>query len=200
MKFKPLYIYLLGVVIAVVAFFIVSKDSGSSIAPQNGIANQQMPQDDIHKGLSNPNGPPPNKDNVNQEVMKHLAMLKQAVEQNPNDTLKMRQYADFLAAAHQQDEAIEYYNKILKINPRRIDILSAVAYINYLNQKFDVAENYLNKILAVDKNNLEAQYNLGAVAFSSGDKAKAKQIWTKLAKEHPQTQMGETAKKTLSQM
>ncbi len=199
MKIKPLYVYLLGIALAVVVFFIVSKESGKSVTTQNNIVNQQMPQDNIHKGLSM-NGQAPNKNNVSKEIEQHMAMLKEAVEKSPNDTLKIREYADFLAAAHQQDQAMVYYDKILKVNPRRTDILSHIAYINYINRNFDNAEKYLKRIISVDKNNLQAVYNLGAIAFSRGDKAKAKQIWSKLAKEHPNTPMGNTAKKTLARL
>ncbi len=201
MKFRPIYIYLLGIVLAVAVFFFISQDSGTSVAPsQSEIANKQIPQDDIHKGLQNPNGQAPGKDNVSDMVIKHLDMLKKAVDESPNDTLKLREYADFLAAAHKQDQAIEFYNRILKVNPKRTDIIFSVAYINYTNNKFDEAEKMLNRVLSYDKNNLQAYYNLGAIAYSSGNKDKAKQIWTKLAKDHPKTEMGDMAKKSLEQM
>ena len=201
MKIKPLYIYLFGVVLAVAVFFFVSYDSGTNTMPaQNNIANKQMPNDAIHKGLQNPNEQPPNKDNVDATVMKHLDMLKKAVDESPKDTVKLKEYADFLAAAHKPNDALEYYNRILKINPKRTDIIFSVAYINYTERKFDVAEKLLNSVLSYDKNNLRAYYNLGAIAYSSGNKEKAKKIWTKLANEYPKSAMGKMAKESVKQI
>ncbi len=201
MKIKPLYIYLFGVVLAVAVFFFISHDSGMSNLPtQNEIANKKIPDDAVHRGLQNPNNQPPNKANVDATVMKHLDMLKKAVEESPNDTLKIKQYADFLAAAHKPDEALEYYQKILKVNPKRTDVIFSVAYINYTEKKFDEAEKLLTQVLSFDKNNLKAYYNLGAIAYSSGNKEKAKKIWTKLAEEYPNSSMGKMAKETLSHL
>lgn len=201
MKIKPLYIYLFGIVLAVAAFFFISQDSGTSKIPaQNEIANRQMPNDAVHKGLQKTEAQSPDKNNVNSTVMKHLEMLKQAVDKSPKDTVKLKQYADFLAAAHQPGEALVYYNRILKINPKRTDVIFSVAYINYTERKFDEAEKLLKSVLSYDKNNLKVYYNLGAIAYSNGKKEKAKEIWEKLAKEHPNTAMGKMAQKSIKQM
>ncbi len=201
MKIKPLYIYLFGIILAAAVFFIVSSDSGTSKVPaQSQIANKQMPNDEVHKGLQNPSTQAPDKNNVNPEVMKHLETLKKAVDASPNDTVKLKEYADFLAAAHQQNEALKYYERILKINPERTDIIFSAAYIKYTDRKFDEAEKLLKSVLTYDKNNLKVYYNLGAIAYSSGNKEKARQIWTKLAKEYPNSAMGQMAKKSAEQM
>lgn len=162
------------------------------------VPDKQMPNDAVHKGLTG--GMQPGKDNVMDVVKQHLAMLKKAVDESPNDTAKIKQYADFLAAAHQQDEALVYYSKILNINPKRIDILFSVAYIHYTKREFPEAEKYLNKVLSYDKNNVQAYYNLGAVAVSKGDKAKAKEIWSRIIKDYPKSQIAETAKKSLNEI
>ena len=111
MKIKPIYIYGSVVVLAIIFLVFFTSNNDSNI-PQN-VQNNQMPSDSIHKGLQ----APPGKDNVSSEVKHHIEMLKKAVEESPKDTLKMREYADFLSAAHQPDEAIPYYNKILSVNP-----------------------------------------------------------------------------------
>ncbi len=198
MKIKPLYIYLFGIVLAGAVFFYVSQGSGTTNLPtQSEIANKQIPNDAVHRGLQNPNNQSPNKSNVDSTVMKHLDMLKKAVEASPNDTVKLKQYADFLAAAHEPGEALEYYNRILKVNPNRTDIIFSVAYINYTEKKFDEAEKLLKRVLSYDKNNLRAYYNLGAIAYSSGNKEKAKKIWTKLADDYPNSPMGKMAKESV---
>ncbi len=194
---KPLYIYLTGIVLAIAIFYFISQSTSQTTpSPMSG-GSSQMPQDQIHNGIQNP---PPGKDNVMASVMQKMEDMKKDVDAHPNDTLKIRQYADFLAEAHQKDKAINYYQKILNINPKRIDILFTVAYLNYVQKNFDEAENYLHKVIAVDKNNVQAYYNLGAIAASKGDKVKAQQIWTKLVMEFPNSPLAPRAKESISQL
>ena len=201
MKFniKPMYIYLAGILLAVVIFFFMSGQNDSNVdIPNKGTASQQMPNDNVHKGMMD--NQPPGKSNVAAGVMEHLADLKKAADENPSDTVKIKQYAEFAAAAHQKDAAIEYFNKILKIDPERSDIRFSISYVYYLNKDFDKAEENLNKILSYDKNNLNAKYNIGAVEANRGNSAKAKTIWTELAEKHPDTKIGKLAKASLAQL
>ncbi len=194
---KPVYIYLGGIILAIVAFFIISsKNSTNKNLPLNNITGKEMPQDSIHKAFMNKEKP--DKNNVMASVMKRMEVLKKAVEENPKDTVKLKKYADFLAVAHQPKESLIYYDKILKINPKRIDVLFSVAYVNYMTQKYDNAEKVLKRIISIDKGNLRAYYNLGAIAVKKGNKTKAKEIWSKLAQEHPETKIGKLAKQSLS--
>ena len=196
---KPIYIYGIGIIIAALVFIFLSQQDVTDITKNPTAANQNIPNDEIHKRM-NGSVQPPNKDNVMATVMQHLTMLKKAVDESPNDTAKIKQYADFLSAAHKPDEALVYYDKILKVNPRRTDVLFSIAFINYNKQKFSDAEKCLDKVISYDKNNLTAYYNLGAIAASKGDKNKAKEIWSKLVKEHPKTQIAELAQKSLNEI
>lgn len=194
MKIKPIYIY--GSVVVLAIIFLVFFNSGNdSNIPQN-VQNNQMPNDSIYKGLQ----APPGKNNVSSDVKHHIEMLKKAVEENPKDTLKMREYADFLSAAHQQDEAITYYNKILSVNPKRSDVLFSLAYIYFNKKNFNEAEDLVNKILQYEPDNTEAIYNLGAIAASSGDKQKAKTQWEKLIKNYPGSNASKLAESSLRKL
>jgi tetratricopeptide (TPR) repeat protein len=196
---KPIYIYGAGIIIAALVFILLSQKDASDVTKNSSdAANKQMPNDAIHKGLTG--GKQPGKDNVMEEVKQRLAMLKKAVDESPNDTVKIKQYAEFLAAAHNQDEALVYYNKILNVNPKRLDVLFSIAYIHYMKQEFSEAEKYLGKIISYDKNNVQAYYNLGAVAASKGDKVKAKEIWSKLIKDYPKGDITELAKKSMNEI
>ena len=191
MKLKPIYIYG-GVVVLAIIFLSSNKDSDT---PED-VQSNQMPNDDIHKGLKQP----PGKNNVSSEVKRHLEMLKKAVEENPKDTMKMREYADFLSAAHQPDEALSYYNNILKVNPKRTDILFSLAYIYFNKKDYNKAEDIVNKILLFEPDNTEAMYNLGAIAASNGDKEKAKTQWEKLVKNYPGSDAAKLAGSSLKKL
>jgi len=205
-KIKPLYIYLAGIVLCIILFYIASPKgnknvSASSMSASPGdVSNQQMPDDSIHKGLMNPIAQKPSKDNVMGSIMQHMEELKNDVEKHPNDTLKMREYADFLNEAHQKDQAIIYYQKILKKDPKRIDILTSLVFIYFSNKDLNEAEQYLNKILLVDKDNVEAMYNLGAVYATMGEKQKAHQIWSRIVNNYPTSPLADKAKESIQRL
>jgi len=196
---KPIYIYGIGVIITALVFIFISKNDNNVTNNAGSIIGKQVPNDNIHKSLNNP-AQLPNGSNVAEEIMQKMQMLKQESEKNPRDTANLKAYADFLSAAHQPDKAIDYYNKILSMYPRRTDVLVSIAYLNYMKRNFSEAEKDLEKVIKYDKNNLQAYYNLGAIAASKGDNDKAKEIWSKLIKDHPDAQIASTAKKSLNEI
>ncbi|MCX7876740.1 MAG: tetratricopeptide repeat protein [Melioribacteraceae bacterium] len=201
MKIKPLYIYLVIFVVFIVAVIIFSNSAKKSDLANNPNINNQMPDDDVHKGLkSQGNGETPSASNVMKEAIERMNKLKAEVDKNPNDTLKIREYADMLTLAHKPDEAIEYYSKIIKIDPKRVDVFLQLTYIHFNKGEFDKALDYTNKALAVEKDNLIATYNLGAILNAKGDKRQAINIWKNLAQKYPNTEVGHIAKESVKQL
>lgn len=201
MKFKISYLYiLLGFGVVITLFILSNNDNKNTETPAGNVENQEMPNDEVHKGMQNPVNGNPSKSNVSQEVYKKMDMLKKEVEANPTDTVKIKEYADFMAAAHRQDEAIKNYEKILSIDPKRNDVLFSLSIIYFTRQDYDNAEKYTSQILRNDKNNTQAMYNLGAIAASKGQKEKAKEIWNKLISEHPDDESAELAKSSLEKL
>jgi cytochrome c-type biogenesis protein CcmH/NrfG len=203
MKFKVAYIYILFIVTAVIVLIIISNTGDaklSSINSPNEVANKQMPEDDIHKSIQNPSSPPPSKDNVSESFKQELNSLKKAVGNNPGDTVSLKRYADLLVASHKPQESIALYERILKINPKRIDILFSLSFVYFNSGDFNKAEETTNKILHIDKKNVQAQYNLGAIAAGNGNSEEAKRIWNKLLNENPNTDMASTVIESLKKL
>lgn len=196
MKFKVSYIYLAVLVIAVILLVVLTQKENT---PAENTASSQLPNDDIHKGMQNNEGSPSG-GNVNQDVIRKMQELKEASEKNPNDTAKIREYADFLAMAHKQDDAIILYERILKKNPKRIDILFSMAFVYYNKQNISKSEEITYRILSIDKDNLQAKYNLGALAATKGDNEKARQMWSAIIKDYPGTQESQLAESSLKQL
>ena len=196
MRIKPLYIYLLlfAVVIGALVFFSDTTKKGISTN-----SNNEMPDDDIHKQMGE-EGDVPSRDNVMAEVVRRLDSLAAVVKKSPNDTLKVRELADLLTMAHRPTEAVVHYESILKKDPKRIDILLQLTFVHYQTGEFDKAEMYTNKILQIDSKSAIAQFNLAAIAQAKGDSEKAKQIWEKVAKENPNSQIGHIAEQSVIQL
>jgi len=197
MKIKPAYLYGILIIAAAVYLFFFTQNNNTAA---DDINMEHMPDDEIHKGLKNPGQTPPGKDNVSGEIVHQLEALRKTVEENPGDTLKMRQLADLLAEAHHPDEAVIYYYNILNINPRRTDILFSLAYIYYNKSNFDKAGDIIDKVLLYEPDNTRAIYNLGAIAATKGDKIKAKQYWEKLVNEYPGSEESGLAAESLKKL
>lgn len=192
MKIKPLYIYLAVLAAAIIFLVVFTSDNNNETNPMTG---NEMPQDEIHKGLDphNPSGA-----NVSAEVKARMDKLKKDYEENPQDTLKMKNYADFLAMAHKPDQAVPLYEKILQKDPKRTDVRFSLALIHYNKSDFSKAEEIINKVFDYDKQNAQAKYNLGAIAATKGDKVKARQLWEQVVKENPNTETANMAKESLT--
>lgn len=198
MKFKLAYVYVsLVILIVVILIFIVPTEKSNL----NDLKNKSlMPNDSIHNILKNPSASSPSKENVSPEFKKQLEDLKAKSERNPKDVEILKEYADFLASAHQPDEALKVYERILKINPKHKEVLFTLAFIYYSRQDFAQAEIFTNKILAIDSEDHQALYNLGAINAAKGNKNKAKEIWENLIKHQPNTSSAELAKSSLMKL
>ena len=107
MKFKPLYAYLSLIIILVVLLVVFTQKNNEEL-PQD-VANKEIPNDDIHNGLKN--GDTPNKSNVSADIMHKMEELKKGTEENPDDTLKLKEYADFLTEMNRK--AYHFYRLLL---------------------------------------------------------------------------------------
>jgi tetratricopeptide (TPR) repeat protein len=201
MKFKPIYLYGIIALAVVIILFVVSQSNSSNDEKVNvDITNKQMPNDDVHKKLNNGLMQNPSGSNVSEEVKHKIDVMKKDVEANPTDTLKMREYADFLAAAHKPDEALLYYQKILEKDNKRKDIYFSITFVHYTKGDLVKAEEVTQTMLKIFPNDPMANYNLGAIEATKGNKEKAREIWTKLIKDNPNDETSELAKNSLNKL
>lgn len=194
MKIKPLYIYLIGfaLFIAIIIFFSVKQKE--TIEPNEAVSGQ-APNDDIHKGMGGMGGQKMGA--MSEAFKKKEAEMKAEVEKNPNDTLKIREYAEFLMAAHKPMESVKYLEQIIAKDSKRVDILLSITYIYYIQKDYNKAEETTNRILAVDKNNQNALFNMGVIQESKGNTAKAKEIWNDVIKRFPNSEAAKLSKEAL---
>lgn len=200
MKFKPIYLYGIIVLAAVALLIIVGIQERSDLTEAPIENNQTMPDDEVHKQLQSQTGNTPGKENVSEEYRKRLAELKEAVDNNPSDTLAMRNYADFLSASHKMNEAIPYYEKILEFNSKRTDIYFSLALIYFNKQDFAKCEEVNNKVLSFEPLNQMAIYNIGAIAATQGNMERAKEFWNKVVSIDADSETGKLAKESLGKL
>lgn len=202
MKVKPLYIYLIAIIVAILAIILISSNNTPKVEPNTMTENmgKQMPDDEVHRGLKGKGGMAPSKDNVNKEAIHQFEMLKKAYESNPNDTMKAKAYAEMLAAGHQPEKALSILEGIHAKDNKRIDVLLLLTSVSYNLKMYDKAELYTKKILAIDKDNGEANYNLGAIYAQQGKKDEARKIWENIVKKYPNSDASKYATMGLNKL
>ncbi len=199
MKIKPLYIYLIAFVLVIV-IIVLTSNSGSNKSTSESITGKEMPQDEIHKGINPPGTGNPSSGNVSKEAIHQMEMLKKSYEENPEDTVKAKVYADMLIASHSPEKSIPIYENILKKDPKRIDILLGLTLANYSLQNFDECEELTLEILKIDEDNPEANYNLGAIAASRGNKEKARKLWQEVIEKYPNSDAARIANTSMQRL
>ncbi|MGD8306859.1 MAG: tetratricopeptide repeat protein [Ignavibacteria bacterium] len=199
MKFKPQYFYGVVAVAVIIILYIFSQtDNSDDISGLNTETNQSIPNDDIHRQQNR--SETPGKENVSESFRHRMEMLKKEIDENPEDTLKLLEYANLLASAHMPKQSVEYYQKFLSINPKRTDVMFSLSFVYYTLGDYKNAEEQTNEILAIDPENTDAMYNLGAISASLGDKEKAKEIWQHLADKYPDKDVGIKASNSLKKL
>ena len=186
------YVYLIVVLAAAVLIVISGINTDSVPTVQN-----TLPDDEVHQGAPGLGKENPSKDNVSSEFLHQLEMYKKKIDENPEDTLSIRKYAELLSAGHKADEGIKYYEKIIAIDPGRIDVLTSVVYNYYTMRRMDKAAEYNEKILKIDPNNSDAIYNKGVIEATIGNTDAAKKIWEDLIKKAPDSKVAKMAKQNL---
>ena len=198
MKFKPIYFYGIIALIVIIILIVVSQ-TGSDEKNNIDITNKDMPRDNVHQNLNKDMMNNPTGTNVAEEIKQKIADLKKYVEANPKDTLKIREYADFLAA-HNPDESLKYYQKILDVDKNRKDVYFGITFIYYNQGNLEKAEEVTRNMLVQFPDDPMVNYNIGAIEATKGNKEKAREIWTKLIEKYPNDKTAELAKSSLNKL
>ncbi|MGK9477300.1 tetratricopeptide repeat protein [Melioribacter sp. OK-6-Me] len=194
MKFKSIYIYLLVFIAFIVTVVFLSQNN----EPKN--LHPNMPDDEIHKGLKGQEGEMPSDSNVMEEVIQKLSELKRAYEENPNDTLRIREYADMLTMSHKPEEALKLYQKLHTLDPKRFDAMLQLTFIYFNMGELERAEEYTRKILKLDDDYPLALYNMGVIQQVKGNEKEAKKYWKLLIEKHPDSRAANNAKEILESL
>ncbi|HLP16630.1 MAG TPA: tetratricopeptide repeat protein [Bacteroidota bacterium] len=148
---------------------------------------------------NNPTAGTPSKDNVDQMFVKHTEELKRAVEKNPGNTSHLRMLATLLMDGHKAAEAIPYFERAIRLDPKNDSLLLDLSVCYAETKKYDAAMQTTDRVLGHNAKNLTALYNKGALYATLGKTRDAARIWKQLrslapeSKEAHQAQSGLTA-------
>jgi tetratricopeptide (TPR) repeat protein len=196
-RFKPIYLYLIA--IGAIIFGIIVFSNSATKNEMNIGNSEKMPNDSIHRQTPG-SGDIPSGMNVSIEAKNQIENLRREYERNPADTLKAREYADFLTMAHQFEKALPIYHDILSQDSKRIDVLLQLTYIYFNNGELEKADLYTQKILVISKDHQLGLYNSGSIAATRGENQKAIKIWEGIIKKFPNTDIAKISEESIKQV
>ncbi len=188
MDLKKLYLLIGLAVVIVVVIILLLPGEGK----QEGAA---MP--DGHPDIS---GMSPSKDNVRQDIVQRIRDLRKKVEaQAADDTTDLREFA-MLTSAHKPEEAVIYFERILRKDPKNVDILTELSVCQANMGNMTDALKTTEKVLGIDPNYTPAMFNFGMLHAMNGEKDKARQAWDNLIRKFPDSEDAKRAKDALGQL
>src|SRR5262245_52241504 len=101
---RNIHFAILGIIVGAASGYIFAFYQVQTSMPRSTPVSQQS-------GSGVPQGHP----NVSNDQL--LAMFKEALAKNPNDTMLMTRYANFLFDLGKFNESVEWFEKVLAIEP-----------------------------------------------------------------------------------
>lgn len=198
---KSYLVIIVLIAAAVAAVLLFAPESGEQAqqpaagqegAPQAGALPEGHPdisamqQEGAGGGMQQGDADGPNKSNVRKEFYEQLDALRKKVDANPKPSAAdLRQLADLLVMSHRPQEAIPYYDRLAKADPKNIDVLLALASAHSQMKAYDKSLDVTKRILRIDPASTLAMYNLGAIHAQMGRKDDARKAWQKLIDGYP---------------
>jgi cytochrome c-type biogenesis protein CcmH/NrfG len=157
----------LGVIMvaAVAAYYLAAAGPG----PVEQEAQQQTPT------------PQPSAQNVAPEVHAQLMTLRRDVEAAPRDTALLFELARMEFDAHQLEQSVATYERLLAVAPDHRQAYLDLAQALLTLGRPDDARRAMERLLEQRPGDLAAMYNLGAIAANAGDLATARTQWAEVA-------------------
>jgi len=110
--------------------------------------------------------------------------LDAVIEQSPHHA-RAHHLAAVVADLEQRfGDAERHYHEALKSDPQKADILGDLGYSYFLQQRDDLAEQYLSQALQVDADHVTAKKNLALVVARRGDSFQARQLLADIMPPH----------------
>ena len=134
---RNIHFAILGIILGATTGYVLAFYQVQSSTPREAASQQQQ-------GSNLPGGHP----NVNNDQL--LAMFKDALAKNPNDTTLMARYGSFLFELGKSNEAIEWFQKVVALQPRNLDVRADLVIVHLEKRDFTAAEQVLKQMEAID--------------------------------------------------
>ena len=124
----------------------------------------------------------------------HTTLASAESQDNVDDLFKKGLEATF---KHKYDEAIQYFDKILEIDPKNVDALNNKGVSLGNLHKYDEAIQYFDKVLEINPKNVDALNNKAAALIKLAKYDEAIQYLDKILEIDPKNAVALSNKKTV---
>ena len=114
-----------------------------------------------------------------------LAMFKEALAKNPNDTTLMTKYANFLFDLGRFNEAVEWFQKVIALEPNNLDVRTDYGTALWNAGQKDKALATYRDILKTDPNHMATLHNMVVVDLDDRNFTAAEQTLKRMEEIDP---------------
>jgi Tfp pilus assembly protein PilF len=174
---------------------IIGAATGYVLAFYQVQASMPRTPPSAHGGGSNmPQGHP---DVSNDQL---LAMFKEALQKNPNDTTLMTRYANFLFDQGKFNEAVEWFEKVVALQPGNLDVMTDLGTALWNAGQKEKAMATYQQILKSDPKHMPTLHNLAVVYMEDKDFPKADQTLKQMEAIDPKYEGLDSLRKRLAEL
>jgi Flp pilus assembly protein TadD len=129
-----------------------------------------------------------------------LAMFKEALAKNPNDTTLMTRYANFLFDMGKFTEAVDWFQKVLALQPGNLDVRTDLGTALYNAGQKEKAMAEYQAALKVDPKHITTLHNLVIVDLEERNIPAAEQVLKQMEEIDPKYDGLEPLRKRLAEV
>ena len=182
---RNIHFAILGIIIGAASGYILAFYQVQAGMPRTAAAAS---------GSNLPQGHP----NVSNEQL--LTMFKEALEKNPNDTMLMTRYANFLFDLGRFSEAADWFQKVLTRQPDNLDVMTDLGTALWNGGQKDKAMAAYQQILKKDPKHMATLHNLVIVHLEERDFASAEQTLKQMDQIDPKYEGLDSLRKRLAEL
>jgi tetratricopeptide (TPR) repeat protein len=182
---RNIHFAILGIILGGAAGYIFAFYQAESTITRNLPTSQKS---------NTPQGHP----DVNNDQL--LAMFKEALAKNPNDTTLMTRYANFLFDLGKVKESVEWFEKVLAIQPDNLDVRTDLGTALWNAGQKDKAMAEYQQILKKDPKHMATLHNLVIVRFEERNFPAAEQTIKQMEAIDPKYEGLESLRKRLAEL
>lgn len=192
MKAESIVIGVAGTVFGLIVGWII----GTQQAPARPFAPGPAP---AQAAAQAPMGAPPASAPVLDEAQ--VTALRNIAEKDPANVQSRVQLGNMYFDAERYQDAIQWYEAALKLNPNDADVSTDLGVCFYYTNQADRAVRQMEESLRIDPKHLKTMLNLGIVkAFGKQDLTGAAAMWEEVIRLAPDSQEGQAAKRSLANL
>ncbi len=140
-------------------------------------------------------------DDVMAQITDQIAHLKELADEDPENAELLTALGNLYYDAGMPEEAIEYYDRVLALQPDNVNVLVDKATMVRVSGDSQAAVNLLNKATELNPNHEQAWFNLGVIYSTDlSNPEGALRAWKKFLAINPNAQHADAVRQEVARL